>query len=168
MMRARRWYLAIALVVVVLDQVTKSWALDALDDGRVIDVVGTLRFALGFNSGMAFSKGEGWGPVIGVVATAVLVYLLSTLRRTGSAVSATGLALVIGGASGNLVDRLFRGDAWMRGSVVDFIDLQWWPVFNVADSAITVGAVLLVLGALREGRNAGADGATETEEAPSG
>ena len=151
-MRARRWYLAIALVVVVLDQVSKTWALNALDDGRVIDVVWTLRFALGFNSGMAFSKAEGWGPVIGVVATVVLVYLLSTLRRAGSGVSATGLALVIGGASGNLVDRLFRGDAWMRGSVVDFIDLQWWPVFNVADSAITVGAVLLVLGALRESR----------------
>ena len=151
-MRARRWYLAIALVVVILDQVSKTWALNALDDGRVIDVVWTLRFALGFNSGMAFSKAEGWGPVIGVVATVVLVYLLSTLRRAGSAVSATGLALVIGGASGNLVDRLFRGDAWMRGSVVDFIDLQWWPVFNVADSAITVGAVLLVLGALRESR----------------
>ena len=158
-MRARRWYLAIAHVVVILDQVSKTWALNALDDGRVIDVVWTLRFALGFNSGMAFSKAEGWGPVIGVVATVVLVYLLSTLRRAGSAVSATGLALVIGGASGNLVDRLFRGDAWMRGSVVDFIDLQWWPVFNVADSAITVGAVLLVLGALRESRAAGAAGA---------
>ena len=158
-MRARRWYLAIALVVVVLDQVSKTWALNALDDGRVIDFVWTLRFALGFNSGMAFSKAEGWGPVIGVVATVVLVYLLSTLRRAGSAVSATGLALVIGGASGNLVDRLFRGDAWMRGSVVDFIDLQWWPVFNVADSAITVGAVLLVLGALRESRAADTAGA---------
>lgn len=158
-MRARRWYLAIALVVVILDQVSKTWAMNALDDGRVIDVVWTLRFALGFNSGMAFSKAEGWGPVIGVVATVVLVYLLSTLRRAGSAVSATGLALVIGGASGNLVDRLFRGDAWMRGSVVDFIDLQWWPVFNVADSAITVGAVLLVLGALRESRAADTAGA---------
>ena len=158
-MRARRWYLAIAFVVVMLDQVSKTWALNALDDGRVIDVVWTLRFALGFNSGMAFSKAEGWGPVIGVVATVVLVYLLSTLRRAGSAVSAAGLALVIGGASGNLVDRLFRGDAWMRGSVVDFIDLQWWPVFNVADSAITVGAVFLVLGALRESRAAGTAGA---------
>ena len=158
-MRARRWYLAIAFVVVMLDQVSKTLALNALDDGRVIDVVWTLRFARGFNSGMAFSKAEGWGPVIGVVATVVLVYLLSTLRRAGSAVSATGLALVIGGASGNLVDRLFRGDAWMRGSVVDFIDLQWWPVFNVADSAITVGAVLLVLGALRESRAAGTAGA---------
>ena len=151
MLRARRWYLAVALVIVLVDQATKTWALNALDGGRTVDVVWTLRFALGFNSGMAFSKAEGWGPVIGVAATGVLVYLLSTLRRAGSAVSAAGLALVIGGAAGNLVDRLFRGDAWMRGSVVDFIDLQWWPVFNVADSAITVGAVLLVLGALRDG-----------------
>lgn len=151
MLRARRWYLAIALVIVLVDQYTKTWALNALDGGRTIDVVWTLRFALGFNSGMAFSKAEGWGPVIGVAATGVLVYLLSTLRRAGSMVSAAGLALVIGGAAGNLVDRLFRGDAWLRGSVVDFIDLQWWPVFNVADSAITVGAVLLVLGALRDG-----------------
>ena len=151
MLRARRWYLAIALVIVLVDQFTKTWALNALDGGHTIDVVWTLRFALGFNSGMAFSKAEGWGPVIGVAATGVLVYLLSTLRRAGSTVSAAGLALVIGGAAGNLVDRLFRGDAWMRGSVVDFIDLQWWPVFNVADSAITVGAVLLVLGALRDG-----------------
>jgi signal peptidase II len=112
--------------------------------------VWTLRFALGFNSGMAFSRAEGWGPVIGVAATLVLVYLLASLRRAGSAVSLAGLSLVIGGACGNLLDRLFRGDAWMRGSVVDFIDLQWWPVFNVADSAISVGAVLLVLAAFRD------------------
>lgn len=59
------------------------------------------------------------------------------------------MALVAAGAAGNVIDRLFRGDAWFRGSVVDFIDLQWWPVFNVADSAITVGGVLVILGALR-------------------
>jgi signal peptidase II len=150
MLRARRWWLALACVVVALDQATKSWALGALDNGRTVHVVWTLRFALGFNSGMAFSRAEGWGPVIGVAATLVLVYLLASLRRAGSAVSLAGLSLVIGGACGNLLDRLFRGDAWMRGSVVDFIDLQWWPVFNVADSAISVGAVLLVLAAFRD------------------
>jgi signal peptidase II len=52
---------------------------------------------------------------------------------------------VCGGAAGNVVDRLFRGDAWLRGAVVDFIDFQWWPVFNIADAAITVGAVLLLI-----------------------
>lgn len=138
---------ALVLAVVVADQVTKAWALRSLGAGRVVHVVWTLQFALGFNSGMAFSKGEGWGPVIGVAATLVLVYLLASLRRAGSTVSVVGLSLVIGGAAGNLVDRLFRNGGWMRGSVVDFIDLQWWPVFNVADSAITVGAVLLIIGA---------------------
>jgi signal peptidase II len=59
------------------------------------------------------------------------------------------MSLVAAGAAGNVIDRLFRGDAWFRGSVVDFIDLQWWPVFNVADSAITIGGVLVILGALR-------------------
>jgi signal peptidase II len=52
---------------------------------------------------------------------------------------------VCGGAAGNVVDRLFRGDGWLHGAVVDFIDLQWWPVFNIADAAITVGAVLLLV-----------------------
>jgi signal peptidase II len=59
--------------------------------------------------------------------------------------SSLGVSLVCGGAAGNVIDRLFRGDAWLRGAVVDFIDFQWWPVFNVADAAITVGAVLLLI-----------------------
>jgi signal peptidase II len=144
-----RRHLALVVGVVALDQATKAWALRSLATGRTVHVMWTIQLNLGFNSGMAFSRGEGWGPLIGVVATVVLVYLLSSLRRAGSATSAFGLALVIGGASGNLVDRLFRNGGWMRGSVVDFIDLQWWPVFNVADSAITVGAVLLIIGAFR-------------------
>jgi signal peptidase II len=53
--------------------------------------------------------------------------------------------MIVGGAWGNVVDRLFRGEAWLRGSVVDFIDLQWWPVFNIADSAVTVGVILMFL-----------------------
>ena len=58
-----------------------------------------------------------------------------------------GKGLLIGGASGNILDRMFRGDGWMKGAVVDFIDLQWFPVFNVADSAVTIGAGILILGA---------------------
>jgi signal peptidase II len=60
-----------------------------------------------------------------------------------------GAGLLIGGAVGNLVDRLFRGDAWMRGAVVDFIDMQWWPIFNIADMGVTIGAVLFAIAALR-------------------
>ena len=56
--------------------------------------------------------------------------------------------MVMGGAAGNVCDRLFRGSGWLRGSVVDFIDLRWWPVFNVADIGVTVGGLLLVVGSL--------------------
>lgn len=149
MQRVRRWLLPAGVAVVALDQVTKTWAVNALDDGRTIHVAWTLQFALGFNSGMAFSKATGLGPFIGIVATLAIVFILTSLRKADSPSSALGMALVAAGAAGNVVDRLFRGDAWFRGSVVDFIDLQWWPVFNVADSAITVGGVLVILGALR-------------------
>lgn len=151
MQRVRRWLLPAGVAVVALDQVTKTWAVNALDDGRTIHVAWTLQFALGFNSGMAFSKATGLGPFIGIVATLAIVFILASLRKADSPSSALGMALVAAGAAGNVIDRLFRGDAWFRGSVVDFIDLQWWPVFNVADSAITVGGVLVILGALRAG-----------------
>ena len=62
------------------------------------------------------------------------------------------VGLIVGGAVGNLLDRLFREPGWLRGGVVDFIDLQWWPIFNVADIAITVGGVLLLLSSLRPPR----------------
>ena len=139
---------AIALAIVVVDQLTKHWALNRLSGGRVIDIVGSLRFNLSFNSGMAFSQGKGLGPLIAIVGVVVVAYLLVGLRRdTRSGAALVGF--VAGGAAGNIVDRAFRGDAWLRGSVVDFIDLQWWPIFNVADAAICVGGVLLVLSSLR-------------------
>ncbi len=143
--RAVRGSVLIAIVIVVVDQLTKAWALSALDD-RDIDVFWTLRFHLTRNSGMAFSRGDGLGPVIGVVALIVVAVLLVSLRRQAGAAGAIAVGLVIGGASGNVVDRLFRSPGWLRGAVVDFIDLQWWPIFNVADMAITIGGLLLVFG----------------------
>jgi signal peptidase II len=138
-------YVWLVVLVVVVDQLTKTWAVNELSDGKTIHVVWTLQFALGFNSGMAFSQGEGLGPLIGVIALIAIVVLLVSLRRTGSTLSSLGVALVCGGAAGNVVDRLFRGDGWLRGAVVDFIDFQWWPVFNIADAAITIGAILLLI-----------------------
>lgn len=142
----RRWlrYLSVAATVVVLDQWSKDWALDRLSGGRTIDLVWTLRFALGRNSGMAFSRGQGLGEVIGAVAIIACGVLTVLVRRSPPGLHATALALILGGAAGNVVDRLFRDEAWLRGHVVDFIDLQWFPSFNVADAAITVGAVLVV------------------------
>ena len=143
--------LVVAAIVIVLDQLTKHWAINRLSDGQDIDVIGSLRFNLAFNSGMAFSRGEGLGPIIGVVAVVVVAVLLVGLRREGSRLGDIASGMVIGGALGNVVDRLFRGDGWFHGSVIDFIDLQWWPIFNVADMAITIGGVLLVLGTVFAG-----------------
>ena len=146
----------LALVLVAVDQATKHWAVNELADNRTIEVVWTLQFNLAFNSGMAFSRAEGLGPVIAIVATIVIVWLLASLRGVGGRLATIGMGFVIGGAAGNLIDRLFRGDAWLRGSVVDFIDFQWFPIFNVADMAINVGAGLLILNALVAGRRSSA------------
>lgn len=152
----------LALAVVVLDQATKMWALSALADGRTIDVVWTLRFALGYNSGFAFSTGTGWGPWIGLAAVAIVAVMSVAMHRSDSGRARLALSLIIGGATGNIVDRLFREDGWMRGRVVDFVDFQWFPVFNLADSAITIGGVLLVVASLWPGSEhqvaLGADG----------
>jgi signal peptidase II len=148
---------AIALVVVLVDQLTKHWAVTYLGDDRVIDLVWTLRFNLAFNNGMAFGQGRGFGPIIGIVATLVIVFLLISLRDEGSRLSTIGMGLLIGGAAGNLIDRLLRGDAWLNGAVVDFIDLQWFPIFNVADMAVNVGALLLIIGSIQSSRSRPAD-----------
>lgn len=138
--------LALLIVVLVaLDQITKSWAVSALDDGRTIDIVWTLRFALGFNSGIAFSQAQGLGPVVGVVALIAVFFLLRYMLKATHPLMAYGLAGILAGAIGNIADRLFRGDGLLHGKVVDFIDLQWFPIFNVADSAITVGATALMI-----------------------
>ena len=121
-----------------LDQLTKWWAVDRLG-GRIIDVVGSLRFNLVYNTGRGVQHrpGRDLGPCdrrCWPSCVVVRLSLLYTGRRPASGPSAAGL--VAGGALGNLVDRAFRGDAgFLHGAVVDFIDLQWWPVFNVADAA---------------------------------
>ncbi|HVF73686.1 MAG TPA: signal peptidase II [Acidimicrobiales bacterium] len=135
-----------AAAVVVLDQLTKEWALRALVDGPV-HLFWTLRLNLSINSGVAFGLGRGSGPIIVVLGVLVLAVILVATRKA-ELTTWTGAAagLVVGGAVGNLVDRVFRG----HGGVVDFIDFQWWPIFNVADAAISVGAVLLILKAKDE------------------
>jgi signal peptidase II len=149
---AWRMPVAIAAGVVLIDQLTKHWAVTTLGDGQTIQVFWTLQFNLAFNNGMAFSQGRGLGPLIAIVATGVIVWLLISLRTESSRMSAIGIGLLIGGAAGNLIDRLFRGDAWLRGGVVDFIDFQWFPIFNVADIAVNVGAALLILSSVLASR----------------
>ncbi len=144
----------IIAAVVVADQASKNWALNSLSDGRTIDLVWTLRFNLVFNSGMAFSQGQGLGRLIGVLAIVVAVWLWFNLRKATSQLSVIGTSMLIGGALGNVVDRMFRGEKWLAGAVVDFIDLQWFPVFNIADSAVTVGAVMLIVASVATSRKA--------------
>jgi signal peptidase II len=140
-----RWplLLGIAAVVLAVDQLTKWWALESLDD-RTIDLVWTLRLHLTFNRGSAFSVAQGRGAVISLLALVIVAVLLRSGRYATRRGTAIAIGLVIGGALGNLADRAFRaGEGFLGGAVVDFIDLQWWPVFNVADAAIVVGALLL-------------------------
>ena len=134
----------IIVAVVLADQATKNWALNSLSDGRTIDLFWTLRINLVFNSGMAFSQGQGLGRLIGLLAIGVAVWLWLSLKKASTNLSLVGTAMLIGGALGNVVDRLFRGEKWLAGSVIDFIDLQWFPVFNIADSAVTLGAAMLI------------------------
>lgn len=143
--------MVIAAIVVVLDQITKHWALNTLDD-RDIEVFWTLQFNLAFNTGMAFSRGEGLGPVIAVVALVVVVFFLVRLGREGGRLAAVATGLIVGGAIGNIIDRAFRGDGILDGAVVDFIDFQWFPIFNIADMGITIGGALLVLSSVLPAR----------------
>jgi signal peptidase II len=147
-MTRTRLLLVVAAAIVTLDQVTKAWAVRALDDRTIVIIEGFLELDLTLNPGAAFSSLQDVGPLIGILAIGVAVWLVILIRRRPAPVEAWGLALVLGGAVGNLVDRLTRGDGLLDGAVVDFVDLWWIPTFNVADMAITFGAATLLTAAL--------------------
>ncbi len=144
--RPRRGLMAgVLLAVIVADQLSKHWALNNLDT-QSIDVVWTLRFHLVFNKGAAFSmfNGGGAGPIIAVIAMGVVGVLVWQGRTATSKLGAIALGLVAGGAMGNLIDRAFRGrSGFLSGAVVDFIDFQWYPVFNIADMGVVIGGIAL-------------------------
>jgi signal peptidase II len=131
---------------VVVDQVTKWLALDLLDPGDPVPVVWLLQLNLTGNTGAAFSLGADLGPVIAIAAVVVLFLLAWMGRSLQRPASLVAMGAVLGGAISNLADRLFRAaDGFMSGAVVDFIDLQKWPIFNVADMGVVLGAIALVL-----------------------
>lgn len=101
---------------------------------------------LTFNSGAAFSMGPGLTPFLTIAGVGLVGMLVVMTRDVTKKSAAVALGLLLGGAVGNLSDRLFRDHG---GAVVDFVDFGWWPVFNVADTALACGAVLLVLTSLR-------------------
>lgn len=142
---------AIAAIVAV-DQLTKAWAVAALSDGPVHVIGETVELELTRNSGGAFSRFQGMTSVLAIGAIVVTFVLARVLRKTTDGVLVVALTLVLGGALGNLTDRFFRAPGFLRGHVVDFVSVGWWPVFNVADSCVTIGAVLLMYRSLRAPR----------------
>jgi len=137
-------------VVLVVDRLTKRWAEHTLPNHPrdVIDGIVGLRYTT--NSGGAFSLGDRAPLVFAIAAIVVCTAIAATSFRARPTAHAIALGLVLGGAAGNLIDRIVRGPG-LSGRVVDFIDLHIWPVFNVADASIVVGALLLVFLAVREG-----------------
>jgi signal peptidase II len=142
--------LAVAGLVLAGDLVTKWLAVRELGDREPVDLFGgLLTLRLVRNAGAAFGVAQGLTIAFTVVAAAVVVVILRLSRRLASLPWAVALGLVLGGAVGNLVDRVFRAPGPGRGHVVDFLELPHWPVFNLADSAIVSAGVLMVLLSLR-------------------
>ncbi|MGV0993349.1 MAG: signal peptidase II [Mycobacterium sp.] len=138
--------LAVAAVVLALDIVSKVLAVKLLTPGQPVSIIGdTVTWTLVRNSGAAFSMATGYTWVLTLVAVGVVVGIIWMGRRLVSPWWAVGLGMILGGALGNLGDRFFRSPGPMRGHVVDFLSIGWWPVFNVADPAVVGGAILLVV-----------------------
>ena len=136
--------------VLVLDRVTKLWAERTLPDHPRDLIDGIVGFRYTTNSGGAFSLGDRAPLLFAIAAIVVCGAIAITSFRARPTAHAIALGLVLGGAAGNLIDRVTRGPG-LSGRVVDFVDLHVWPVFNVADASIVVGALLLVFLSLRDG-----------------
>jgi signal peptidase II len=142
--------LTVAVVVLLVDVVSKHLAVANLTEREPREVLGDLLvLRLVRNAGAAFGFAQGATIVFTAVAAVVVIVILRIARRLRSTSWAFALGLVLGGAIGNLADRIFREPGVLRGHVVDFLELPHWPVFNLADSAIVSGGVLMVLLSLR-------------------
>jgi signal peptidase II len=141
-----RVVLGVAVAVLTLDIVSKTIVVATLSSRNVRLLGGLLTLTQSRNPGAAFSLG---GPsetiIFSAIAVGVAVYIIRAARRIYSTAWAVALGLLLGGATGNLTDRIFRSPGPFRGWVVDWIELPHWPVFNLADSAITCGGVLMVV-----------------------
>ncbi|MCB2222927.1 MAG: signal peptidase II [Actinobacteria bacterium] len=140
----------VAGAIVALDQLTKWIVVRTLSDGPVVVVDGFFQLRLIENPGSSFSLFQGAGAVIALIAIGAVALIVVLVARLSSRWEAAALGLVLGGALGNLLDRLFRGPGILDGKVIDFVDFSFFPAFNVADSAITIGAALAVLLAFRQ------------------
>ncbi|WP_433209006.1 signal peptidase II [Nocardia sp. CA-107356] len=167
--------LIIAAVLLGLDLLTKTIVVAKLTPGDPVPIIGDFaRLSLVRNPGAAFSMATGMTWLLTLVAAAVVIGVIRIGRTLRSLWWAIGLGMVLGGALGNLVDRLFRAPGPLQGHVVDFIAVGWWPVFNLADSSIVCGAILLVVltvfgfepDGTRTGHGRAEETATDTAAAP--
>ena len=137
--------IGVAVAVIAADQLAKTWAIDRLSRGD-IDLIFDWRLHLVRNPAAAFSLGEGMGPLIGVLAISVVVALVVMSRDYVGWVPTVLVGMIVGGALGNIVDRALRSsDGFFGGEVIDFVDVRFWPVFNVADSAVVLGVMGLAI-----------------------
>lgn len=137
-----------AAVALGADQLTKSLAVHYLGHGP-LHLLGPLSLSLTYNSGAAFSIGQGLAPLLVVVGVLLVAVLVGVGRTVADAPSALAVGLVLGGALGNLADRLVRAN---HGAVIDFVETRYWPTFNLADACIVCGAILLLVAGLRHRR----------------
>ena len=141
----------VALCILIADIITKALIVANMQDGQSVRLLGgAVYFSLIRNPGAAFSMATGMTWVLAIVAIAVVVFIVRMAPRLRSGPWAVCLGLILGGALGNLTDRIFRSPGVLRGHVVDFVsvfgpDAKYFPVFNLADSAISIGGVILVL-----------------------
>jgi signal peptidase II len=151
---------AVAAFVLAADAISKALVVAHLREDQPVHLIGNvLMLWLTRNPGAAFSVGTGETAVFTVIAFGVIVYIARTARKLYSLGWAIALGLLLGGAMGNLADRIFRAPGLFRGDVVDWIAVtRYYPIFNLADSAIVCGGILTVLLALRGYRLDGTHG----------
>jgi signal peptidase II len=147
----RRYALAVGLAVgiVAVDLFTKRYASLNFVDSPVEVIPGFLSFTYVENPGAAFSLFQNAGPVMGVLAILVTGFVLGSLRTHRPGIEVVALGLVLGGANGNLMDRIFRGAGFLDGKVIDWVNLWIIPTFNVADASVTAAVALLIIHAWR-------------------
>ena len=146
----RRQLFTTALIIIALDLATKIWAVARLENQPEIKVIGEfLKFSFTRNPGAAFSFGTGITWVFTLIAIAVSTAILLMSKTVTNKSWAIALGGLLGGAVGNLIDRIFRSPEVFQGHVVDFISLPNYPMFNISDSAVVLSAIAMVILSLR-------------------
>ncbi len=154
-------------MAILIDQVTKWWAQETLSNGKVIALLPTLEFDLVYNSGFSFSTGFGHGQWVALLVILVCALLIWQLHKATTMASTVTIAIVLGGAIGNLADRVFRADDGpLSGEVIDFIDVTWYAVFNLADILVVCGCIAYAVVETLRIRQAGPDDNTGLSDDP--